>query len=217
MAWHPFRNLSLKIGALALGTLLWFTVSGRQTERRLSVPVSYSNIVAPLELTGDRLDSVSVNVRGAESVVSAIREGDLRVVVNLAGAHPGPNIMALGPDEVVAPLGVEVIQIEPGTVTVSLERAGQMNIAVRPTIDGTPAEGFVVRSTRVEPRTVTVAGPESRLRESITVITERIVLDGQRANVVRDVGVGVADAQLRVLPPHTVRVTVEIGPAKGDR
>ena len=36
MAWHPFRNLGLKVVALLLGTLLWFTVSGQQVERTVT-------------------------------------------------------------------------------------------------------------------------------------------------------------------------------------
>ena len=49
MAWHPFRNLGLKMAALVLGTMLWFTVSGQQVERRLSVAVFYRNLPASLE------------------------------------------------------------------------------------------------------------------------------------------------------------------------
>jgi len=40
------------------------------------------------------------------------------------------------------------------------------------------------------------------------------VLDGRMADVVQDVGVGVNDAQLRVVRPHSVRVTVQIDPDK---
>ena len=36
MAWHPLRNLGLKLAALALGTALWFTVSGPQVERNVT-------------------------------------------------------------------------------------------------------------------------------------------------------------------------------------
>ena len=35
MAWHPFQHFGLKVAALALGTLLWLTVSGQQVERRV--------------------------------------------------------------------------------------------------------------------------------------------------------------------------------------
>jgi len=55
-----------------------------------------------------------------------------------------------------------------------------------------------------------VAGPESRLKSPISVITERVILDGRTASVTEDVSVGVSDAQLRVVRPHAVRVTVQI-------
>jgi len=214
MAWHPFRNVGLKATALALGTLLWFTVSGRQIERRMLVPVSYSNVPALLELAGDQVDDVSVHIRGGDTVVSSLGGGDLRVVVDLGDAHPGANIIPLRTDEVTAPMDVEVMQIDPGTVTVTLERTIQMSIMVVPTIEGRPAPGFLQGAVTVAPAMVTIAGPESRMRNPISVITERILLDGRTNDVVQDVGVGVTDARLRVVRPHSVRVTVEIGPDK---
>lgn len=217
MAWHPFRNIPLKIVALGLSVALWYTVSGREVERRLSVPITYSNVPAPLVLTGDQLDAVSVQVRGSDNLVGQLDGSSLRVVVDLRGADPGSNIIPLRPDQVEAPLGVEVLQLEPGTVTVDLDREVRINVLVKPTIEGRPARGFQVRTVSVEPRTVTVAGPERSLHDAVTVVTERIVLDGRTDRVAQEVGVGVADAQLRVIEPHTVRVTVEVTPVKGDR
>lgn len=215
MAWHPFRNMTLKITALALGSALWFAVSGHRVERRLSVPLSYSNIPSPLLLTGDQLDRVSVQARGSDSLVGQLDDRNLRLVVDLGDADPGPNIVPLRPDQVEAPLGVEILQVEPGAVTVTLERAGQLNVLVQPTIEGQPAPGFERGTIAVEPRMVTVAGPEGHLRDSVTLITDRIKLDGRTSRVVQDVNVGVADSQLRVVAPLTVKVTVEIVPARG--
>jgi len=210
MAWRPLRNLGLKVSALALGTLLWFTVTGHQIERRIVVPVSYSNVPDPLGMTGDQIDAVSVHIRGDETAISGLREGDLRVVVDLGDAHAGPNVIPLRTDEVVARAGVEVLQIDPGTVSVTLEKTGQVAVAVRPTIEGQPAPGYVQGVISVMPATVLVAGPESLLKDPITVITERVLLDGKTTTVVEDVGVGVADSQLRIREPRTVRVTVKI-------
>jgi YbbR domain-containing protein len=212
MAWHPFRNVGLKLTALVLGTLLWYTVSGHRIERRLPVPVSYSNLPSPLELTGDQMDTVSVHVRGDDSVIRGLAEGQLQVVVDLGDAHSGNNIIPLRTDEVVAPIGVDVLQIDPGTVTVTLERSGRLDVAVRPTVEGDPAPGYVVGTITAEPAVVTVAGPESRLRSPISVVTERVLIDGRSSSVIQDVGVGVTDAQLRVVRPHTVRVTIQILP-----
>lgn len=217
MAWHPFRNIPLKITALVLGTALWFTVSGHRVERRLSVPITYSNVPSALVLTGDQLDNVSVQVRGRDSLVGQLGGGTLRVVVDLGGADPGANMIPLRPDQVEAPLGVEVLQVEPGTVSVELERAGQMNAIVRPTVVGDPAPGFAINRIVAEPRVVAVTGPESLLNEQVRVITERVSVAGRSGRVVQDVGVGVPDAQLRVLTPRIVTVTIEIVPTKGDR
>ena len=217
MAWHPFRNIPLKITALVLGSALSYTVSGHRVERRLSVPITYSNVPQQLVLTGDQLDNVSVQVRGTDSLVGQLGGGTLRVVVDLMDAGPGANIIPLRPDQVEAPLGVEVLQVEPGTVTVDLERSGRMSSPVTPTVEGAPASGFVVGSVTVEPSTVMVTGPESLLNSDVRVITERVMVAGRSSRVVQDVGVGVADAQLRVVSPHVVRVTVDIVPVKGDR
>ena len=71
MAWHPFRNLGLKVAALGLGTLLWFAISGQQVERTVSrVPVVYRNVPTGLQITGDLTEAVTVHVRGSENQIS---------------------------------------------------------------------------------------------------------------------------------------------------
>lgn len=217
MAWHPFRNMPLKLVALGLGTALWFAVSGHRVERRLSVPITYSNLPAPLLMSGDQLDTVSVQVRGGDNLVGQLDASQLRLVVDLSTADPGTNVIPLRPDQVEAPLGVEVLQIEPGTVNVDLERSGRMNVLVRPTVDGRPAKGFEIGAISAEPRMVVIEGPEGRLHESVSVVTERVMIDGRSSRIEQEVGVGVADAQLRVVEPHRVHVTVDILPVRGER
>lgn len=213
MAWHPFRNIGLKVASTVLGALLWFTVSGHQIERRLQVSVSYSNVPAGLEMTGDQADVVSVHVRGDDSQVRDLGPGSLSVIVDLGDSHPGTNIIPLRTDEVLTPLGLEVMQVEPGTVTVTLEKSGELQVAVHPSVDGQPAPGFIIQNVEVEPKDVTVAGPQSLLTSAVSVVTERVSLEGRSSTLRQDVSVGVADAQLRVRQPRTVRVTVHIGKA----
>jgi len=217
MAWHPFRNVGLKVAALALGALLWLTVSGHQIERRLQVPVSYSNVPSPLEMTGDQIDDVSVQVRGSDNIIGGLVQGDLRVVVDLGDSHSGTNLIPLRTDQVTAPLGIEIMRVDPGTVAVTLEKSGMVDAPVEPAIEGTPASGFAIAEVTVSPRTVTLVGPESRLAHPISVMTERISVDGKASTVVQDVSVGVAGADVRLREPRTVRVTVRIEEAHAER
>jgi YbbR domain-containing protein len=216
MAWRPLRNIGLKIAALALGTVLWITVSGHEVERRVRVPVSFSNVPAQLEMTSDH-DDVSIQVRGTDSEVSSLGPGDLRVIVDLADAHPGTNLMALRLDQVEAQLGIEVLRIEPSTVTVMLEKSARKNVPVEPVLDGQPASGFVVGDVTVEPKLVAVIGPESRLAHPISLVTDRIRLDGQRTTIIQEVNVVSVDSQVRVSAPRRVRVVVQIEPDRAAR
>jgi YbbR domain-containing protein len=212
MAWHPFRNFGLKAVALGLGTLLWLTVSGHQIERRLLVPVLYSNIPQPLALTGEEADQVNVYVRGEDNRVSALDEGDIRIVLNLDQAHSGENLVSLGPEDVVAPLGIEVLQVDPGSMTVRLERMGRTSVVVRPAAVGMPMAGMRIISVTAQPASVTVEGPETLLLRPVSLVTPRLDVTGRATTFSQDVEVGVADALLRVVQPRTVRVTVHIGP-----
>ena len=72
MSWNPFRNFGLKAAALALGTLLWLTVTGHQVTRRVPVSVSYSNMPASFEITSDQDDNTTVLVRGDDRTVSEL-------------------------------------------------------------------------------------------------------------------------------------------------
>lgn len=216
MAWHPFRNVGLKLTALALGTLLWLTVSGHQIERRVRVPVSYSNVPVEFEMTSEQ-DDVSVLVRGADTEVSRLGPGNLRVIVDLAGTHPGTNLLALRPEQVEAQLGIEVVRVEPGTVTVLLERSARREVAVEALLDGQPAEGYVVGNVSVTPATVAVVGPESRVSRSVSVVTDRIRIDGLRAGVEQDVDVVSVNTDVRLAESGRVRVIVEIVPDRVAR
>jgi YbbR domain-containing protein len=216
MAWHPFRNIGLKVMALALGTLLWLTVSGHQIERRVRVPLSYGNVPADLELTSEQ-DDVSVLVRGADTEVSPLGPGDLRVIVDLGGAREGSNLVNLGPDQVEAQLGVEVLRIEPSTVSVMLERSARREVPIEPTLEGQPAPGFAVGRITIQPPTVAVVGPESRLAQPAAVVTDRVRIEGLRATARQDVNVASTDSQVRLMQPRPVRVTVEILPTRTTR
>ena len=215
MAWHPLRNIGLKIAALVVGTLLWFIVSGYEIERRVRVPIGYSSVPPGLEMTSEQ-DDVSVHVRGTDTEVSALGAGDLRVIVDLADAHPGTNLMVLRPELAEAPLGIDVFRIEPGTVTVTLERSVRKDVAVDPLIEGRPAEGFVVGPVTVVPRMVPVMGPESRLARPISVVTDRIRLDGRRSRVEMDVNIVSVDSQVRLVEPRRVHVVVQIVPGRAS-
>lgn len=210
MAWHPFRNLGLKLVALALGTMLWFTVSSDHfVERSVRVPLVYRNTPPTMEIAPDAPDSVEVHLRGRVSQLTG-DQGDVIVYIDLSGAHAGSRLFHLRTDQVTTPFGIEATQVFPSTVMLTLEATATKRVDVEATVEGKPADGFEIGKISVDPAAVDVVGPESELKALRSAITETVMLDGATATVTRSVSIGVMNSSLRLKESQTARVTVEV-------
>lgn len=210
MAWHPFRNLGLKLVATGLATLLWLSVgSDFFVERSVRVPLVFRNVPTQLEIAPGAPDSVEVHLRGRSSQLTG-DQGEVNVSIDLADARPGSHLFHLRTDLVTTPFGVEVTQVFPATVMLTLEETARRSVPVKATVEGEPAKGFVVKEVLVEPGEVEVIGPKGPLADLKQAMTETVMIEGATANVVKMVSIGIADASMRLREPRSARVTVVI-------
>ncbi len=212
MAYHPFRHLGLKIMAIALATALWLTVAGEHVvERSMRVPLAVRNLPNTLEIVGDLPAAVDVRVRGSSAQLSRIDPGEVVAMLDLTNARTGSRLFHLRTDEVDVPYGIEVAQVMPPTLSLTVEKSVRRTVPIVPATDGDPAPGFVVGRMLAEPSTVEIVGPESRVREVTSATTEPLEIDGKNDRVRDVVTVGVADSSVRLTQPMSATVVV------GDR
>ncbi len=219
MAYHPFRHLGLKVLAITLATVLWFTVAGEHVvERSLRVPLAVRNLSPALEIVGDLPDTVDVRIRGSAAQLSRLDPGEVVAMLDLTTARTGARLFHLRTDEVRAPYGIDVAQVMPPSISLSLEKSVRRRVPIVPATDGDPAPGFVVGRISAEPSTVEVIGPESHVREVASATTEPVEIDGKNERVRDVVTVGVADSSVRLVEqPLTATVVIEILPAPIER
>lgn len=218
MAYHPFRHLGLKMLALLLATVLWLTVAGEHVvERSLRVPLAVRNLPTAFEIEGDLPDMVDVRVRGSSSQLSRLDAGDVVAMLDMTNARPGARLFHLRTDEVRVPYGVEVAQVMPPALSLSVEKAAVRTIPVVPATDGDPAPGFVVGRISSVPATVQVIGPESHVKDVSQATTEPIEIDGKSERVRDIVTIGVTDSSVRLVEPQSATVVVDILPAPVER
>ena len=215
MAYVGFRHhLGLKVVSIALAALLWVAVAGEQTvERSLRIPLEFTNLPAQLEVVGDSPTVVDVRVRGSSGALNRIAAGELVAVLDLRSARSGQRLFHLDGDDVRTPFGVEVVQVNPSTVSMNFEPSGSKVVPVVPSVEGEPANGFVVGTVTAEPSTVEVLGPVSVLSRLTQAITEPVTVTEASAPVTETVNIGVADPAVRLRQPQTARVAVTIAPA----
>ena len=218
MALGLFRNVGLKLLAVALGAIVWFLVAGEQiVERALRIPLEFVNLPAELELVGDTPTVVDVRVRGSSGALSRVANGELVAVLDLRTARAGQRLFHLTGDDVRAPFGIEVVQITPSSVPIAFESSMRKVVNVVPGLEGEPREGFVVDVVSADPATVEVVGPVSAVTRLTQAITEPVSVAGATRSVTDTVNVGVADPTVRLRVPTTARVTVSVTAAPGRR
>jgi len=219
MALPFFRDLGLKVFAIALAVVLWLTVAGEPiAERGLQVPLEVENLTDSVEILGELPETVEVRLRGASAVLRRLEPGDVAAIIDLGAERPGTRLFDMAAGRVRAPLGVEVTQVIPSTVSLTLEAEGAPRmVPVVPVVKGEPAPGFVVGRVVAEPATVAVVGPLSRLRQLTEAMTEPLDVTNLSVPVELAVTVGVADPVLRLETPRSAQVTVEIVRAPVER
>ena len=220
MAVSLFRDLGLKVLAAALAVLLWWlTVAGDPVaERGLRVPLEFENVPASVEILGELPDEVEVRLRGPSAVLRRLEAGEVAAIIDLESERWGPRLFDMTADRVRgAPPGVQVTQVIPSTVSLTLEDAGSRVVPVVPVVEGEPAPGFVVGRVVADPSTVAVVGPLSLLRQLTEAITEPLDVTNASVPLEESLTVGLADPNLRLETPGAARVTVEIVRAPVER
>lgn len=112
----------LKLLSVLFAVALWlFVVSEDKVETVFAAPIEFREIPPGLEIAGMDAETVEVRVRGLRSIVSRVRDRDLRVRVDLEGAREGETVLRLLPEQIDVPRGVEVLRITPSRLRVVLK------------------------------------------------------------------------------------------------
>ena len=205
------RKLGLKLFSVALAVGLWLAVSGEPiAERGVRIPVAFENLPQSMEILGDPPQSVDVRLRGASGTLRRLDAGDMAAIIDLESQHAGTRMFDMTSDRVRAPLGIEVTQVVPSTISLTLDVSTSRVVPIVPEVRGAPAAGFVVGAVEVEPASVEVVGPESRLHDLAEAMTEPIDVTGMSVPLRQMVTVGVDDPYLRLATPGSARVTIPI-------
>ena len=200
MALPGFRHLGLKILSIVLAALIWLLVSGEQiVERALRIPLEFTNLPPELELVGDTPDVVDVRVRGSSGALSRVASGELVAVLDLRSARAGRRLFHLASTDVRAPFGIEVVQISPSNIPVTLESSASKIVPVVPELDGDPRDGYVVGTVAASPSTVEVSGPASAVDRLTRAITEPVSIAGATDTLNETVNIGVDDPAVRLV------------------
>lgn len=212
-----FRNLGLKVLALAIALGVWFALSGQRreriSERSYRIPLSLINIPARTMVASPLPGGVDVRVRGPFTALRQLEPEKLEAVIDLRNASAGERQYRFAAEDINVPPEVEIIAIAPAEVRVALDRIGDKLLPIVPALTGEVAPGSKVIDVAADPRIARVIGPAAALEKMESVGTEPISLANRAATFSATTTVHPNAPGVRVREGQVVDVTVRIGPA----
>ena len=202
--------------AFVAACLLWYALAGQRREnisvRGVKATLTLVNLPRDLVVMSSVPDTVALQLRGPLS--RAIDPGATpEVLLDLSDARPGIQSYPIEEQHLQLPPEVSVVSVDPAEITLELERLETAAVPVRPTLEGEPAPGFVMRDVRVTPAQITVQGPGSRLADLDHVGTTPLVIEGATGSFEATVQPRLPDPTLRSLTVVPLLVVVDVGPA----
>ena len=207
-------NPGLKLLSLALSIFLWTVVLGEQkVEVSVNLPFELP-VPSGMMVVNDAPETLEVSLRGPRTLVKSVvpREVSLRRLD--AVLEEGENLIPIQREIARAPRGIEVVDVTPHRLRVVLDRLLDRDVEVVPRIEGTPAEGYVVRQVSVVPSRVLLVGPSSDLGRQSRIRTMPVSVQGQAGTVTARVPLESPGRQVRIREDVSVTVTVEIAPRR---
>lgn len=221
------ENVASAVLAIVLALLVWMAAINEQNPMQSGVfgepiPVEIVNkpqgldFVNPSQIT----EYVQIGIRAPRSAWNTLKGSDFRAQVDLAGLREGVHDVPITmrcSDSLV-----RLESIQPASITIRLEQVLEKVFEVRVRIMDDPALGYEARAPVVDPPTVKVIGPASRVSQVQSVVAD-VYLRRTKTSVQRDVVVSARDAQdnpvalLTTMEPSQVSVTVPVEQKLGYR
>jgi YbbR domain-containing protein len=212
------RDWKLKLVSLALAIGLWLLLIPAEkmfSAKSLTIPLETRNVPAGLEIVEPPTPTIDITLRAANRLLDEIGPSGLVARIDLDRATVLQQEYPLNPSMIAVPPGAEVVKISPGKVTIKLERTGETKIDVHPTVRGRTGPGFRIARTEIEPASVLVRGPESRIKAAEAATTAPIDVSGLVESTVFEADIILPRPELRLASPETrARVTILVEPDK---
>ncbi len=215
-----FENLTLKILSILLAGLLWFFVSGKsKTELALIVPVEFTSIPTNMTIITKVPTSIHIRVKGTKTLLRPLTSKPPSLSINLAKAVTGKNVIRLAQETFNdLPLGVDVVNLDPDTLTIYLDRFVKVSLPIKITTKGQLPKGFQIRDIQITPLTAEFRASEEYLKKHDVAFSEPIDLTQLRESTKVDIALLIPPNELKLIDPDSkISATIEIGESLAQR
>lgn len=158
------KNWVLKLLSLLFALFLWYFVVGEdKVDMNVTIPVEIVNLPRDLVISNQFKKQLEVTISGQRSLIRGLTEQHINRSIDLSDAVPGTVVEQNQPDSIKLPRGLNILRIQPPTITLLLDRLIQKELAIEPVLVGKVHKDFVLDSVIPDPPTLEISGPQAVL------------------------------------------------------
>jgi YbbR domain-containing protein len=224
MRWFA-SNIRTLLLALVLAVAVWISAVTSENPDEVqtlnSVPLAVIGQDPSLINVNDLPSTLEITLRAPRSVWEQLntQENSVQATLDLSGLGSGEYTKSIKIAVAVRPY--QIVLANPTSVTVDLEPLATDTLPIDLSLSGEPAVGYQAGEELLDPKTVTVSGPASIVKEA-TRARILVSLAGARESIDQLIGVQIVDAknsQLRgiAISPESIHVSIPITQQGGFR
>jgi YbbR domain-containing protein len=209
------HNPGLKLGALAVAMLLWFHIATEKDayERVYAVPLIVEGLPGGQIIAEEVPTTALVRFRGHGKQLLFLPWRDVYVSVDASAIRSrGTRPLRLENVRYQESSDLEAVEVvSPDQVTIEVDRLATVRLPIRPNLEVQVAPGHIqVGMARVQPDSVTLSGPESRIRRLTHIETDTLRIQRSRRPVDREVLILKPDIHNLSLEAEVARITLDV-------
>lgn len=210
---YVVKDWKLKLLSLALAIMLWYVVFQiGEPKKDLTIPVTISHLSRNMMVTKMDPERVFVTVSGRVSLLKDLKDRDVNAVINISGAKEGEAVFNLSKVNVTVPKGIEVVDVRPGTLRLTVDRVLEKNLKVVVKLDRKWRGRYDI--VQASPQYVLAEGPRRLLEKVATIETLPVNGDLNHNEESVKVGFNLEDLPRTSVKPDNARILLKKRPGK---
>ena len=199
----------LKILSILIALGMWLmVVAGHEEMKEMTVPVKLVNTPKDHIAISD-YTNVTITIKGAARLLQGLENSDVLLNIDVASFPEGQSIRRILPTDFKTPLRMEVVDVKPNSLFVTLDKLATKEVRVLPSVIGDVNKGYKVEKITLKPNTATITGAESVVSHIENISTMQINLSDRSENFALNVSMKEYEG-ITSIEPDTVEVRVKL-------
>jgi len=212
------KNWVLKLISFFFALFLWYFVAGEdKVDMNVFIPIEIVNLPRDLVISNQFKKQLEVTVSGQRSLIRGLADQNISRSVDLSHAQPGKFVVENTPDSIPFPWGINVLRLQPATVTLLIDRLIDKQLPVKPVITGSLPAGYELTSVVLEPSTITITGPKNILEAEQGLTTNVLDITNMKKTTLKQVSLDLSPVITDLIGETVVTAHINIAEKMIDR